>query len=139
MGSWGRSLPGVMLLGLLAVAGCSDNGTDPVAGGGGGATVSFAADVQPIFARRCLACHGVGGNAGLDLSPAVAWANLVGIETTNYAPRQRVMSANPDGSVLYLKLNGDASTGSRMPLGGALDPAMIELVRVWILEGALDN
>jgi len=125
---------------LLAVSGCGDDGIDPDGGGSGNqGTVSFAGDLQPIFDAHCLRCHGAGGSGGLDLSAAVAWNDLVGIESSNYSPRQRVVSANPDASVLYLKISGDAGTGSRMPLGRVLDPTVIEMVRVWILEGALNN
>jgi len=126
---------------LLAGAGCSDHGTEPTADGGGGSgpTVSFAGDLQPVFAMRCLVCHGVGGNGGLDLTPATAWTNLVGMESMGYAPRLRVMAFNPDMSILYLKLNGAAGVGERMPLGSTLDVDTIEMFRVWIMEGALDN
>lgn len=139
-----RNLAIVALVTLpMVMAGCSDHGLDPVGDGSGGdpgpAPVSFAAEVQPIFAASCLNCHGVGGNAGLDLTPEVAWANLVGVQATNYAPRLLVMSGSPESSVLFLKLSGDTSTGSRMPLGGSLGRDTIELVRQWILEGALDN
>lgn len=137
MRNWRLVLPAGLL--LLAGAGCSDIGTEPQAPPPVAATVSFVADILPVFTDRCVACHGVGGNAGLDLSAAVAWDNLVGIEATNYAPRQRVVVGNPDQSVLYLKVNGEAAVGDRMPLGGTLDAAKIELIRVWIAQGALDN
>lgn len=126
---------------LLVGTGCSDS-TDPVAGGGGSniPTVSFAADLQPVFATYCLGCHGAGGDGGLDLTVNVAWANLVGVETAGYAPRQRVVSVNPDQSVLYLKLDADPSVGNAMPLRRPLLPAAtLEKFRVWILEGAIDN
>ncbi len=124
---------------LLAVAGCSDNGTDPTTGGGTGTTVSFAADLQPVFNQSCNGCHGAGGFGGLDLTAAVSWANLVGIESMGYAPTQRVVSGNPEQSVLYLKIIGDASVGNRMPLGGALDLDTMEQFRVWIAQGAQNN
>lgn len=130
---------GILLMVWLAVGGCSDDGADPVGPVGGGATVSFAADVQPIFAANCAGCHGVGGNGGLNLAMDVAWANLVGIETSGYAPRQRVVVANPDQSVLYLKLNGAPGVGDRMPQGGMLLDEDIERVRVWIVQGAQNN
>lgn len=136
-----RHIRTVLLLAalLLAAAGCSDNGTDPMVGGGGGTTVSFAADLQPIIGARCLNCHGAGGFGGLDLTTAVAWDNLVGIETTSYAPQQRVVSGNPEQSVLYLKLTGDASVGNRMPQGGTLNIDELELFRIWIAQGAQNN
>ncbi|MDX2472299.1 MAG: hypothetical protein QNL91_01185 [Candidatus Krumholzibacteria bacterium] len=124
---------------LATIAGCSDNGTDPTTGGGTGTTVSFAADLQPVFNATCTGCHGAGGFGGLDLTTDVAWANLLGVESMGYAPRQRVVSGNPDESVLYLKINGDPSVGGRMPQGVPLDVDTIELFRVWIVQGALKN
>jgi hypothetical protein len=124
---------------LATIAGCSDNGTDPTTGGGTGTTVSLAADLQPIFDTRCTSCHGAGGFGGLELSANVAWANLLGVESMGYSPRQRVVSGNPEKSVLYLKINGDPSVGRRMPQGGTLDADTIELFRVWIAQGALNN
>jgi hypothetical protein len=124
---------------LATITGCSDNGTDPTTGGGTGTTVSFAADLQPVFNATCTDCHGAGGFGGLDLTATVAWANLLGVESTEYAPRQRVVSGNPEASVLYLKINGDPSVGGRMPPGVPLDADTIELFRVWIAQGALNN
>ncbi|MDX2473162.1 MAG: hypothetical protein QNL91_05590, partial [Candidatus Krumholzibacteria bacterium] len=97
------------------------------------------ADLQPIIDARCISCHGAGGFGGLDLSANVAWANLLGVESMGYSPRQRVVTGNPEESVLYLKITGDPSVGGRMPQGGTLDADMIELFRVWIAQGALNN
>jgi hypothetical protein len=49
------------------------------------------------------------------------------------------MADEPANSVLYLKLTGDSSTGTRMPPPGLLPQAQQDLVRDWIAEGALDN
>ena len=134
-----RVWPVVPLAVLLAVSGCSDNGTEPTVPSGGGTTVSFAVDLQPVFAAHCVGCHGAGGDGGLNLTPDVAWANLVGVETSGYAPRQRVVVGNPDQSVLYLKLSGAPGVGDRMPQGRMLLDDDIEKFRVWIAQGALDN
>ena len=123
----------------LAVSGCSDHGTEPTGGGTSPLpSVSFAADLQPVFDTNCVGCHGVGGNGGLDVRPCQAWGNLVGVASTGYA-QQRVVPNNPALSLLYLKLSGAAGVNDRMPLGGTLSPAEIEDFRIWILEGALNN
>ena len=129
----------VVLAALVAVTGCSDNGIEPTVPSGGGTTVSFAADLQPIFTAHCVGCHGVGGNGGLNLSMDVAWANLLGVETSGYAPQQRVVVGNPDQSVLYLKLSGAPGVGDRIPQGGMLLDDDLEKFRVWIAQGALNN
>lgn len=122
---------------VIGLAGCSDLGTEPVSIDPPEPTVSFADDIQPIFAQNCVACHGIQG--GMSLNVAVAWSNLVNMESTSYKPRLRVVPEDPAASVLYLKLMGDVTTGDRMPQGGSLAPAAIELIRVWIAEGALNN
>ncbi len=130
----------LMAVGLLSILGCDDGSTDPTSGGnGGGTTVSLASDLQPLFDSRCLACHGAGGEGGLNLTAEVSRANLVGVESTGYAPQQRVVSANAGDSILYQKVNGAGGVGNRMPLGSILDPSEVEMIRVWIVQGALDN
>jgi hypothetical protein len=124
---------------LLTISGCSDHGTDPTDNDiFGTATISFAADLQPVFALHCGDCHSVGGNGGLDLRPGVAWDNLVDVASTGYA-QQRVVPGQPNLSLLYLKLAGAAGVGDRMPQGGALPADDLENVRIWIAEGARDN
>jgi mono/diheme cytochrome c family protein len=130
---------------LLALCGCSDFGDDPDNPDDGGgplepppATVSFAADIQPIFTTHCVGCHGDGGNAGLDLRAGVSHGNLVEVAATQSA-LFRVQPEQPDQSWLYLKLSGQQTVGTEMPPGAPLDSATLGLVQTWIEEGALDN
>jgi len=104
-------------------------------------TVSFAADIQPIFTNRCIGCHGPPvPTANLDLSTGASHANLVNVVSTGYAPALRVAPADTAGSVLFHKVFGTAVYGARMPFGGAALPqAELDRVRAWILEGARDN
>ncbi len=125
---------------LLALAGCSDSG-DPT-----GAppinmppTATYAADVQPIWDAHCTSCHGAAANAGMDLRSTAGTAMLVGVASATYGG-SRVVPGDPAASVLYLKLQGDVSTGDRMPLGGAaLSAGELEKVRLWIAGGALND
>jgi hypothetical protein len=132
---------GAMILAfLLSLAGCSDSG-DPT-----GAppldsplTVSYAADVQPIWSAHCTSCHGAVANAGMDLRASAGTAMLVNVASVTYGG-SRVVPGSPETSVLYLKLQGDVSTGDRMPLGGAaLSAGELEKVRLWIAGGALND
>ena len=142
MPRFSRSVPVFVffMIGLLALGGCSDEGSDPVSPGPDPDPdpISFAADIQPIFNANCVGCHGLGGNGGLDLREGSAYGNLVGIDSQGY-PGKRVMAGEPADSVLYLKLTGDSSTGTRMPPAGLLPQAQRDLVRDWIAEGAADN
>lgn len=126
---------------LLLVA-CSDEGSPVVPDEGGGTPddpVSFAQEVQPIFDARCVECHGIADNGGLDLRGGQSYGDLVGVESPNYgAPR--VEPGDPSGSVLYDKITGGGVYGDQMPLGRTpLSGAQIETIRTWIAQGALDN
>jgi len=101
-------------------------------------TVSFAADVQPIFdTRGCVSCH--GGSGGLFLGPGVSYGNLVNVPSPLYGAL-RVRPFDLSGSVLYGKITNSGQYGGLMPQGGVLIPqAERDRIRDWILEGALNN
>jgi mono/diheme cytochrome c family protein len=129
------------VLALLALSGCSDEGAEPMAPDPDPepVVVSFAADIQPIFDANCVGCHGAGGSGGLDLRASATPGSLVNVAASGYAG-SRVVPGDPHVSVLYLKIEGDASTGARMPFGGAaLSPALRTLIHDWIEQGAPDN
>ena len=48
----------------LALAACSDPAEAPIP-----EMPTYAVDVQPIFARRCIKCHGAGGTLNPALNP----------------------------------------------------------------------
>jgi len=97
-----------------------------------------------VFTPSCATagCHtGPIGNSlpeGMDLSDADAsFASLVGITSQEDLTFIRVDQFNPDGSYLIQKLEGTASTGAQMPVGGLpLDQAIIDNIRTWIANGA---
>ena len=74
----------------------------------------------------------------MNLSSADAsFQNLVGVASIEVPTIPRVAPGDPDGSYLVQKLEGTASVGGQMPLGGTpLDQAVIDNVRTWILNGA---
>jgi mono/diheme cytochrome c family protein len=140
----------VRVLTLLLLAGCLDtlgpsvgaplsarcvsDDSDP------GKDVSFGKDIEPILVTRCTVCHTPAGATpiglqvgGLDLS-SYATLRAGGASGTNI-----VVPGDPCASVLYLKLSPGPPFGSRMPLGGALSDAQLQLVHDWIAEGALDD
>jgi len=112
----------------------------------GGPTVSFAADIQPIFSARCTSCHSGGGaSGGMSLASGEAYGNLVGV-AANCTPGSftRVVAFSTTTSLLWLKTSDDPSKcGSAMPLGTAglktIAPADFAKLETWILEGALNN
>jgi hypothetical protein len=90
-----------------------------------GPTIGYTDDIQPIFSRVCVNCHG----------PAVQLQNL---QVTEYGPLMKggvngpvVVPGDPAASKLWEMLE----TG-KMPLLGVLTDGEKALVRQWILEGA---
>ncbi len=121
---------------------------------GGNFVADFAvAGVQPtllsiqdnVFTPLCSGCHsGPASNdvadlpSGMDLSSlSLSFMSLVGVSSLQDGGVERVNSGNPDDSYLIQKLEGTASVGGQMPLGGpALDQVTIDVIRQWISDGA---
>ena len=100
---------------------------------------------ENIFARHgCTeqVCHGSNAAGGLDLSPDVAYQNLV--EVDSVGSRWRLVEpGDKDRSYLWLKLAAGTNPGSvtvagaPMPNGGPpLTEDELEAVRLWIYSGA---
>ncbi|NUM88726.1 MAG: hypothetical protein HUU37_05950 [Bdellovibrionales bacterium] len=110
-----------LLLGLLALAGCSGPSmpveeTGKATGGAsqeeGAVGPAFLADIKPLFQTRCAACHGPGKmnpKDWLDYSVALAGKDLI---------FQRVV------------------VQKNMPLGAPLEARELELVAAWVKAGA---
>ena len=95
----------------------------------GAAGVDFTRDIEPIFRAKCYSCHGPDQQLGrlrLD-SKTVAFANGVS--------GKRIVPHKAQASMLYSRVAGAAEL-PRMPLGGKLADAEIELIARWIDEGA---
>ena len=92
----------------------------------------------------CTGCH-PGVNPSLDLTAGDSYDQLVGIQALEDPTLYRVVAGDPERSLLYLKVGGDPpvadipAIGTRMPPDAPpIDPADIDLVRRWILQGAKD-
>jgi len=95
-----------------------------------------------VFTPSCATagCHsGAGASAGLNLEAANSYTMLVGIASSQDAGIQRVNPGNPNNSYLVQKLEGTTATGGQMPLGGALPQSDIDVIRQWIMDGAIDD
>ncbi len=107
---------------------------------GGEPAPGFETDVWPIVAEGC-GCHLDGNGAGkLKLAKDVAYDNLVGRPSQQADKMLLVAPGEVEASYLWFKLNNTqksvGGSGKRMPPGGALDPADIEVVAQWIAAGA---
>jgi len=102
-------------------------------------SATFSRVQAEVFTPSCAVagCHGGSSpQLGLDLSAGKSWASIVNVRSVE-ATRLRVAPGDPDASYLVSKVKGDATiTGSRMPLGGALTPAEIDLIVDWVRRGA---
>jgi hypothetical protein len=99
---------------------------------------------ESVFTPGCalVGCHAAPLAAqGLDLSSGMAHTALVDSPSTETA-LSLVEPGNPDDSYLIIKLEGldPRLVGDRMPQGGPfLSQAEIDVLRRWILDGALDD
>lgn len=132
-----RSFVIEFLLGLFAgpcVIGCSSSTSGSSAAVGpaacGTATVSFQADVMPVFAANCSttnACHGQMQNAGeedlylgLNASEGASgpsdvqavYSGLVGVASAEDPSMKLVTAGDLADSFLWHKVNGDQDTDS---------------------------
>jgi hypothetical protein len=104
--------------------------------------VSFERDVVPILNKHCVVCHMTGSElGGLSLYPDPR-GNLVDMRSTQCGLKL-VEPGAPESSYLLIKILGTQAEaggkGRQMPWQYALDPAQVELIRRWILQGAGDD
>jgi hypothetical protein len=140
----------------LATGGCAPT-SDPAPSDTGSDTDAPAATFTEIHTAlfpqetpaKCDACHGQPAsqvsNGLLDMGRDdhdAAYAALIDHSSTSRdcAGMPYVVPGDPEGSLFYVKLLGDPECGERMPLGGGALPAgQIDMVRSWIMGGALDD
>ncbi|MHC4235926.1 MAG: hypothetical protein ACYSUQ_12485 [Planctomycetota bacterium] len=114
---------------------------------GAPALVSFVNEVQPIFSNSCAfsGCHGGASPAmGMNLTAGQAYANIVDVASVQLPSMDRIEPGMPDLSYLIHKIQGTQASvggsGLQMPRGGTpLPQATIDLMRLWVTQGARDN
>jgi hypothetical protein len=92
----------------------------------------------------CVSCHNpqlAAINGGLDLSHAVAYANLVNARSVTKPGEVRVIPGDAENSYLIHKLEGRPGiVGLRMPTSGPyLSSGQIAVIRTWIERGAAND
>ncbi|MEW6337169.1 MAG: c-type cytochrome domain-containing protein [Acidobacteriota bacterium] len=103
--------------------------------------LSYARDVEPIFAKECGDCHGADNpKKGLDLSASKGRAAMVGRPSKEVPEVLMVVAGDPDNSYLWHKLMHTSKEGKGMPrtIFGAkkLPQEQLDLIKRWIEEGA---
>ncbi|MBO9584877.1 MAG: cytochrome c [Flavobacterium sp.] len=113
------------LVAALATMACSsgdDNSTSPPPTSpptGGGSTVTnptYTANIKSIIDANCTSCHGPGGSKS-------------DVPFTTYAQ----VSAN--ASNIKVRIEKPAGDPLKMPKGGSLSQANIDLINKWITDG----
>ncbi len=145
-----RRLPLLAALPALLLGACGG-------GSGGGTTTTPPPPAPPppafdatfseiqanVFGTTCATsgCHrGAGAPQGLMLDAINSFASLVGVPSSEVPSVLRVAPGDPDESYLIQKLEGSAAVGEQMPLGQPpLDQDIIDIIRQWISDGALDD
>lgn len=108
--------------------------------------VSFAEDVQPIFAKNCISCH--SGSAEGATASEYLMVDYDGVmKGTQYGPV--VVPGSRMSSSLYLVVAGKTAPEIRMPphndesfaegRGLMLSADAVETVGLWIDQGAENN
>jgi methionine-rich copper-binding protein CopC len=140
----------IAFVAACACCACSGNGVGldqngrPLTGGttqGSAPSGSFQSIQDDVFTPICTACH-AGANAplGLRLDAGNSYALLVGVPSAESPSTLRVKPGDPSNSYLVMKIEGSASVGARMPLGGPPLPASaIAEIKQWITDGALQS
>jgi len=103
---------------------------------------SFAADIQTIFSSSCAlsGCHAAGSaQGGLVLASGQAYANIVNIASTGDPAKKRVLPGDVANSYLVLKIEGNQTSGTRMPPTGPLASNLIQNIKNWVAKGAKYN
>jgi hypothetical protein len=117
------------------------NNSDGGGGAGTGGGMACNAPGSVISPKCTLGCHVMGAalGGGLDLSPAVIVANLLGRMSTGAADSMcggnttayLVRDSNPATGLFLDKLTPTFPCGVRMPIGAALIPSEETCVRDW--------
>jgi len=137
-----RKVSLVCLLLLVSCGKLKELPTEPSSGGGEpiDPTATFTRVQNEIFTPTCAAigCHDrLGQQQGQNLSPGVAYVNIVNHPSTEMPQLNRITPGDFANSYIYRKITGVGITGDRMPQGGPyLTDAQIKLIRDWIRRGA---
>lgn len=137
---------------IAACGGGSDYGGSSGGGSGGGTggnpygletppAPTLSSIQEKVFTPICTECHaGASAPQGLRLEAGMSFGMLVNVASSEVPSVDRVEPGDPDNSYIIRKLDGTASVGERMPLGGPYLPDdTIAAIRQWITDGAMDN
>jgi mono/diheme cytochrome c family protein len=97
----------------------------------GGQEIDYARDIQPLLAKRCVACHGPGTQeAGLRLDDRVA--AVAALDSGKHA----IVPFQPEASEMLARITSSDPDVRMPPEGPGLSDAQVDLLRRWIAQGA---
>lgn len=96
--------------------------------------VSYNRDIRPILAKHCWACHGPDENA----RQADLRLDSFAAATSVRDDRAAIRAKDPEHSELMLRVMSQDEDAVMPPREGGtpLNPSQIELLRLWIIQGA---
>ena len=125
----------------MMLAGCSDLG-DPVKVDAPpvGTAVSYVNDVRPIFnTHGCLTCHTSGSTTDFT-GILTSYSTFVSVPSFTSLPASTLRRSPHTKLALYNRIENTGVYGELMPQGGPQMPKSDrDLIRDWILQGALNN
>ncbi|GAB4515694.1 MAG: hypothetical protein Tsb0020_34340 [Haliangiales bacterium] len=147
--------PLALSLTLVILGSAACGGDDPADSGpdAAPATVSYAADIAPIFLARCIACHNNDSAIGYDLrmdpfDPQTGMFEQINSWTADHdSPLESiVVPGSPDESFLMFKLATDPAqidpdnNGDAMPFEmPRVTAEELADIKTWITDGANDD
>lgn len=146
-----RVLSGALAIALTVALAACDESLPDITGPTPNLVPTFSSIQNEIFNNSdssgraaCTQCHNAVGQLfnGLNLSPAVAYANLVGVGSRGKPGAVRVIAGDPENSYLIHKLEGRPGiVGVRMPFSGPpyLTDGQILVIKRWIELGARND
>lgn len=97
---------------------------------------SYQSIQAEIFDNYCISCHaGEFSSGGLDLTHEKSYQNLVNKDNSS-ATKKYIIPGNSEESYLIRRLTDNSQI---MPPTGALDQYLIDTLKTWINNGALNN
>jgi hypothetical protein len=147
----GRLLYGALAIVIMVMVAACDESLPSITGPTPNLVPTFSSIQSEIFSNgdssgrvACTQCHNAIGRLfnGLDLSPAVSYANLVGVGSRGKPGAIRVISGDAENSYLIHKLEGRPGiVGVRMPMSGPpyLTDGQILVIKRWIELGARND
>ena len=130
-----------LLVSLAVVTGCADQIVSECDVAGETAVRAQFTDIeQRVFAQSCATagCHaGSNPQAGLDLTPGMAYASLVGVNSLNYPGEKLVEPGSSERSVIITLLRRERQPV--MPPAAPLETAVIDSIAAWIDRGAPED